>query len=173
MENFIANTNREIELPEYAWPIISARPPFGLGKRCVFLAAIVSSLALGNWYAPAHPSLELRIAASLTLIAAAAPTWLWLTGRDASVPFMPFFAMLYGCYYFVPLFILSAYRISGFGKWIPDASIAPAQWCALLALVMIYAGYYGPQRHLLAQLSPKPRLVWTRAASVKLFGILF
>lgn len=126
------------------------------------LGLLALSAAL-HLYAPGAPTLLQRLLASLIIIAAAVPTFLWLRGREPGVPFMPFWGLVYAGYYAVPVFLLERFsRAYYLSEVIADQYIERALMLALLGIVVTLVGYYGPFFRPVASLTPKLQLRWDR-----------
>lgn len=108
-----------------------------------FVALAFGLLAL-NLYAPASPTPTQRLIASLLLIAAAFPTWIWMNQKERAVPFLPLWAGLYGLYYALPVFSLEKFSRTAYIRTIiGEKFIATGLLYALLGLLFLYAGYFG------------------------------
>ncbi len=61
-----------------------------LGKAVTLAASIIIVLIALNLYAPGSPTVLERAFASAILASLALPVWLWMSGADPTIPFMPF-----------------------------------------------------------------------------------
>jgi hypothetical protein len=107
------------------------------------------------------------------MIVCALPSWLWLTGHDRALPFMPFLGMVVTVYYAAPLFLLRDYTTVWSRSPIPHLFVIYSLEVVLAGLLCTYAGYYGPLAALLSAIIPRPQMNWRRISNVKLSGLLF
>ena len=157
----------------YAALVRRAPGSFSFGRRLAFLAWLGALIAGLNLYAPANPTLGVRILASAAIALAALPTWLWLAGVDRNLPFMPFFGMVFSTYFIVPVFVLHDYRTLWSLADTPAPLIAAALRYILIGLACVMAGYYGPHHLLLAPALPRVTMRWRRVGPLKLAGAAF
>lgn len=140
-------------------------------QRWFSLALILILLAL-NVYAPAQPALIQRLLASLIIALAAVPTWLWLSGRDRGIPFLPFLAGIYALYYALPIFLLTKYSRAWYlTRIIPNSFLDQALALSLIGLGLLLLGYYGVHHRVLASVVPKVTMQWSDYGSVKLLAV--
>ena len=154
---------------------ITGRVPgsFTLSRRLAFIAGLAALICGLNLYAPAMPRLDARILASAAIALAALPTWLWLAGTDRSLPFMPFFGMVFSTYFTVPLFLVHDYRTIWSQADTPPRLIAAALGYTLVGLACVMAGYYGPHNLLIGRVMPRVGMRWRRVGVLRLAGAGF
>ena len=153
---------------------VSTRKPGagGLRQAVKLGATIVVVLLALNLYAPAPPTLWQRIFASAIIASVALPVWLWMSGADRSIPFMPFTALIFTYYFAVPVFLLKRYATGLFSPTIPEPYITIALGYSLLGLYSMYAGYYGPARWVFAPILPRFNLRWRDERAVRLVALV-
>src|ERR1700722_18348113 len=82
-----------------------------LGNFLKLVGSIALALIALNLYAPGSPTILERALASAILASIALPVWLWMSGADPSIPFMPFLTLVF-CYYFaLPVFLLRKFAV--------------------------------------------------------------
>ena len=146
---------------------------FSLRRRLGLVAGWAVFIGAANCFCLGYPTLTERVLASTILACCALPSWLWLTRFDNSAPLMPFWAIVFGTWYGLPFFLLRHFRLHVLGPSIPPSFLEHALWMSLLGLAAVYAGYYGPHRHLLEAVVPKFEFEWPRLSMVKASGISF
>lgn len=105
--------------------------------------ATAATLVAANAYAPGQPTINQRLLASMIVVLAVLPAWLWLRGRDLAVPFLPAFAAIYALYYAMAVFLRERYTLARHvASPIMDAELDLALWLGLLGLVAVLAGYW-------------------------------
>jgi hypothetical protein len=102
----------------------------------------------------------------------ALPVWLWMSGADRSIPFMPFATLIFAYYFALPVFLLKRYATGLFSATIPEHYITIALGYSLLGIYCMFAGYYGPARWLFAPVLPRFNLRWRDERSVRLVALV-
>jgi hypothetical protein len=143
-----------------------------LGKALKLLAATAIVLIALNLYAPAAPTILQRVFASAILASLALPVWLWMSGVDRAIPFMPFLTLIFTYFYALPAFLLSKYTTGLFGRPVGDDFITLALGYSLLGLYCMFAGYYGPARLLFTPMLPRLNLQWRNERVVRLAALM-
>ena len=143
-----------------------------LGKALKLLAAVAIALIALNLYAPASPTILERVFASAILASLALPVWLWMSGADRTIPFMPFLTLIFAYYYALPVFLLHRYTTGLFRPPIAGHFITLALGYSLLGLYCMLAGYYGPARWLFAPILPRLNLQWRDERVVRLVALM-
>jgi hypothetical protein len=152
------------------WYATVSRPRPGsasLGKALKLAASVVVALIALNLYAPGSPTLLERVLASAIIASLALPVWLWMSGADPTIPFMPFLTMVFAYYFALPVFLLKHYAVEMFKPPIPAHYIELALEYSLLGLYCLFAGYYGPAKWLFAPILPRFNLQWRNLRVVK------
>jgi hypothetical protein len=152
------------------WYAIVSMPRPGsatLAKAVKLAASVVVGLIALNLYAPGSPTLLERVLASATIASLALPVWLWMSGADPTIPFMPFLTMVFAYYFALPVFLLRNYAVGMFKPPIPAPYIELALEYSLLGLYCLFAGYYGPAKWLFAPILPRFNLQWRNLRVVK------
>jgi hypothetical protein len=145
------------------WYAIVSMPRPGsatLGKAMKLAGSVIVALIALNLYAPASPTILERVLASAILASLALPVWLWMSGADPTVPFMPFLTMVFVYYFALPVFLLRRYSVEMFKPPVPAQYIELALEYSLLGLYCLFAGYYGPAKWLFAPILPRFNLQW-------------
>ncbi len=120
---------------EWYSAVVTPRPgSASLGKALKLLAAVAIALSALNLYAPAPPTILERIFASAILASLALPVWLWMSGADRTIPFMPFLTLIFAYYYALPVFLLKRYATGLFKPPIAEQFITLALGYSLLGL---------------------------------------
>jgi len=132
----------------------------------LFGATAIALIAL-NLYAPGAPTLLERVFASATLASAALSVWLWMSGEDRTIPFMPFLTLIFAYYFALPLFLLRKFATGMFRPPVPEHYITLALGYSLLGLYCMFAGYYGPAKWLFTPILPRLNLQWRDTRVVK------
>ncbi len=161
--------------PDGEWyaRITTPRPgSASLGKALKLLAAFAIALIALNLYAPASPTILERVFASAILASLALPVWLWMSGADRMIPFMPFLTLMFTYYYALPVFLLHRYVTGLFHPPVADHFITLALGYSLLGLYCMFAGYYGPARWLFAPILPRLNLQWRDERVVRLVALM-
>ncbi len=143
----------------------------GLRQGVKLGATIAVALIALNLYAPAPPTLWQRIFASAIIASVALPVWLWMSGADRSIPFMPFATLIFAYYFALPVFLLKRYATGLFTATIPAPYITIALGYSLLGLYCMFAGYYGPARWVFAPILPRFNLRWRDERAVRLAAL--
>lgn len=155
---------RRLVLP-YASPIFSR-------KTRIFIGIVGIGILSLNLYAPAEPNILERLLASLIIIIALVPTFLWLSGREHGIPFLTFFGAIYIFYYALPVFLLEKYSRAYYIPFtIPHIFIQQALLYALIGLGALYLGYYNPIHVRLAKILPKISFNWNPISHVRYVGL--
>ena len=153
----------------------SARPRPGsasLGKALKLAASVVVALIALNLYAPGAPTVLERVFASAILASLALPVWLWMSGADRTIPFMPFLTLVFAYYFALPVFLLRKFAVEVFKPPIPEHYITLALGYSLLGLYCLFAGYYGPAKWLFAPILPRFNLQWRDLRVVKMVALM-
>ncbi len=161
--------------PDDEWyaRITTPRPgSASLGKALKLLAAVAIALIALNLYAPASPTILERVFASAILASLALPVWLWMSGADRTIPFMPFLTLMFAYYYALPVFLLHRYATGLFKPPVAEHFITLALGYSLLGLYCMFAGYYGPARWLFAPILPRFNLQWRDERVVRLVALM-
>ena len=142
------------------------------GKALKLLGAVAIALIALNLYAPATPTILERVFASAILASLALPVWLWMSGVDRTIPFMPFLTLNFTYYFALPVFLLKHYVIGLFKPPIAPHFITLALGYSLLGLYCMFAGYYGPARWLFAPILPRFNLQWRDERVVRMVALM-
>jgi len=142
-----------------------------LGQAMKLAAWVAVALIALNLFAPGAPTLLERVFASAILASLALPVWLWMSGADRSIPFMPFLTMVFAYYFALPLFLLRKFAVGMFKPPIPSHYIELALGYSLLGLYCMFAGYYGPARWLFTPILPRFNMQWRDLRVVKLVAL--
>jgi hypothetical protein len=129
-------------------------------KTALVLFAVVTIVAL-NAYAPAQPTLIMRLLASFLIVLACVPVWLWTSGKDKRMPLLPFIAFLYCMYYALPIFVMQRYSLNWYSRsTIPEPCLEYALLLACIGWMATLAGYYCPFPRRFMSLVPRIQLHW-------------
>ena len=142
-----------------------------LGKAVKLVAWVVIALVALNLYAPGSPTIAERAFASAILASLAVPVWLWMSGMDRTIPFMPFLTLVFAYNFALPVFLIRTFAIGLFKPAIPEHYITLALGYSLLGLYCMFAGYYGPARLVFAPILPRFNLRWSNLGAVKLVAV--
>ncbi|MGB8411460.1 MAG: hypothetical protein WCE23_01415 [Candidatus Binatus sp.] len=142
------------------------------GEALKLLAAFAIALIALNLYAPGAPTILERIFASAIIASLALPTWLWMSGADRTIPFMPFLTLMFIYSYALPVFLLRQYMTGLFRPPIAGHFITLALGYSLLGLYCMFAGYYGPARWLFAPILPRFNLQWRDERVVRMVALM-
>jgi hypothetical protein len=164
-------TPEAADAPSNWYQLVSPSEPYPLHKRLVLIGGLVSVLAFLNWYAPASPTMVLRVLASAIIVAGWYPSWRWLIGSDRGLPFAPLLGLIFPMYYAAPLLMAKRYTWN-FGPDIPEAWIVRALWFSLASLVLMLLGYYASSP-MLARVMPRARMSWSNVGHAKLISVIF
>jgi hypothetical protein len=143
-----------------------------LGKAVKLAASIVIALIALNLYALGSPTLLQRVYASAILASLALPVWLWMSGADRTIPFMPFLTLVFAYYFALPVFLLREFATGLFKPPVPEHYITLALGYSLLGLYCMFAGYYGPAKWLFGPILPRLNLQWRDTRVVKLVALI-
>ena len=143
-----------------------------LGKALKLAASVAVALIALNLYAPGSPTILERAFASAILASAALPVWLWMSGTDPTIPFMPFLTLVFVYYFALPVFLLRTFAIGLFKPPVPDYYITFALGYSLVGLYCMFAGYYGPAKWLFGPILPRFNLQWRDMRVVKVVGLI-
>ena len=132
---------------------------------------VVALIAL-NLYAPGSPTVLERPFASAILASVALPVWLWMSGADRTIPFMPFLTLIFAYYFSLPMFLLRKFAVEVLKPPIPKHYITLALGYSLLGLYCLFAGYYGPAKWLFAPILPRFNLQWRDLRVVKMIALM-
>jgi len=143
-----------------------------LGKLLKLFAALAIALIALNVYAPGSPTVLERAFASAILASLAFPVWLWMSGADRTIPFMPFLALVFAYYFALPVFLLRNFATGLFKPAIPEHYITVALGYSLVGLYCMFAGYYGPAKWLFAPILPRFNLQWRDVRVVKPIALM-
>ena len=157
------------------WYAIVSRPRPGsatLGKLLKLAASVVVGLIALNLYAPGSPTILERAFASAMVASLALPVWLWMSGADRTIPFMPFLTLVFVYYFALPVFLLRKFAVEMFKPPVPDHYITLALGYSLLGLYCLFVGYYGPVKWLFAPILPRFNLQWRNLRVVKLVALI-
>ena len=157
------------------WYALVSTPRLGsatLGKLLKLAASVVVGLIALNLYAPGSPTIVERVFASATVASLALPVWLWMSGADRTIPFMPFLTLVFVYYFALPVFLLRKFAVEMFKPPVPDHYITLALGYSLLGLYCLFAGYYGPAKWLFAPILPRFNLQWRNLRVVKLVALI-
>jgi hypothetical protein len=153
--------------------VTAPRPgPGGLGRALKLFTALAIGLIALNLYAPGSPTMLERVFASAILASLALPVWLWMSGADRTIPFMPFLTLVFIYYFALPVFLLRKFATGLFKPPVPEHYITLALGYSLLGLYCMFAGYYGPAKWLFAPILPRFNLQWRDARVVKLVALI-
>jgi hypothetical protein len=129
--------------------------------------SVVIALIALNLYAPGSPTLLQRAFASAILATLALPVWLWMSGADRTIPFMPFLTLVFAYYFALPVFLLKKFATGMFKAPVPEHYITLALGYSLVGLYCMFAGYYGPAKWLFGPILPRFNLQWRDMRAVK------
>ncbi|MGH7931813.1 MAG: hypothetical protein ACREQN_01465 [Candidatus Binataceae bacterium] len=146
---------------------------FGLPQRLIFLTALLVLLIALNLIAPAHLTPAERALGTAIVVLSAFPSWLWLSGRDRGIPFMPFYGMVFTAYFGIPIFAMQDFSVMWSSAPVPNDLVTRALELTVLGLLLVYLGYYGPQSLVLSELMPRASMRWKHAGTLKFWGIAF
>jgi hypothetical protein len=151
------------------YALVSAPRPgsASLGKAVKLAVSVVVALIALNLYAPGSPTLLERAFASAILASLALPVWLWMSGTDRTIPFMPFLTLVFAYYFALPVFLLKKFATGLFKPPIPEYYITLALAYSLVGLYCMFAGYYGPAKWLFGPILPRFNLQWRETRVVK------
>ena len=138
-----------------------------LGKAVTLAVSIVIVLIALNLYAPGSPTVLERAFASAILASLALPVWLWTSGADPTIPFMPFLTVIFAYNFALPVFLLRKFATGLFKPPIPEYYITLALGYSLVGLYCMFAGYYGPAKWLFRPILPRFNLQWRDLRAVK------
>jgi Chain length determinant protein len=141
-----------------------------LGRRILHVAAFGVGLLALNVLGPGKLKGEEAILASAILAVCAIPVFSWLWGLERNIPLMPFICMTYAMEFPLSLFFVPD-NIAGYAARPSDLISALSLVLAGLACALL--GYYGPQRRLLARLTPRFDLRWPNLQWAKIWGHVF
>ncbi len=161
--------------PGDEWYVLVSLPRPGsatLGNALMLAASVVVALVALNLWAPAPPTILERIFASAIVASIALPVWLWMSGADRTIPFMPFLTLVFAYYFALPVFLLRQYAVGMFKPPVPAPYIELALEYSLLGLYCLFAGYYGPAKWLFAPILPRFNLQWRDTRVVKLVALI-
>ncbi len=160
--------------PDNDWyaRVAAPRPSASLGKLLKLAGSITAVLIALNVYAPAPPTILERVFASAIVASIGLPLWIWMSGADRTIPFMPFLTLVFAYYFAIPVFLLRQYAVAMFKPPIPDHYIEIALGYSLLGLYCLFAGYYGPAKWLFAPILPRFNLQWRDARVVKIVALI-
>src|SRR5580704_3769755 len=139
----------------YALVSVSRPGSATLGKAVKLAAAVVVALIALNLYAPGSPTLLQRAFVSAMLASLALPVWLWMSGGDLTIPFMPFLTLVFAYYFALPVFLLKTFATGMFKAPVPEHYITLALGYSLVGLYCMFAGYYGPAKWLFGPILPR------------------
>lgn len=157
------------------WYAIVSTPRPGsatLGQALKLATSVAVGLIALNLYAPGSPTILERVFASAMVASLALPVWLWMSGADRTIPFMPFLTLVFVYYFALPVFLLRKFAVEMFKPPVPDHYITLALGYSLLGLYCLFAGYYGPAKWLFAPILPRFNLQWRNLRVVKLVGLI-
>ena len=137
------------------------------GKAVTLACSVVIALIALNLYAPGSPTLLQRAFASAILASLALPVWLWMSGADRTIPFMPFLTLVFAYYFALPVFLLKKFATEMFKAPVPEHYITLALGYSLVGLYCMFAGYYGPAKWLFGPILPRFNLQWRDMRAVK------
>jgi hypothetical protein len=137
------------------------------GKAVTLAGSVVIALIALNLYAPGSPTLLQRAFASAILASLALPVWLWMSGADRTIPFMPFLTLVFAYYFALPVFLLKKFATGMFKPPVPEHYITLALGYSLVGLYCMFAGYYGPAKWLFGPILPRFNLQWRDMRAVK------
>ncbi|MFZ0890306.1 MAG: hypothetical protein WA005_17845 [Candidatus Binataceae bacterium] len=167
---------REKGIAAFGWYEVVARPApgsFGLKQSIRLALGLILALIAANVLGHSAMNGAQRTLAIAIVVLSALPTWLWLSGVDRGHPFMMFMGILYAVYYAIPLFFMEDFTVGVYDVPITASHITAALWLALGGLLCMLAGYYGPQKWLIAAMVPKFGLRWSNPGALKFTAILF
>jgi hypothetical protein len=156
--------------PGDRWYALVSEPKPGcasLGKAVKMAASFAIVITALNLWAPGTPTVLDRVFASAIIASLALPLWLWTSGVDRTIPFMPFLTLVFVYYFALPVFLLRKFAIGLFKSPIPEHYITLALGYSLVGLYCLFAGYYGPAKWLFAPILPRFNLQWRDLRVVK------
>jgi hypothetical protein len=143
-----------------------------LAKAVKLVAAVAIGLVALNFFAPGSPTILERVFASVILASIALPVWLWMSGADPTIPFMPFLTLVFAYYFALPVFLMKKFATGLFRPPIPEHYITLALGYSLIGLYCMFAGYYGPAKWLFAPVLPRFNLQWREPRVVKTVALI-
>jgi hypothetical protein len=138
-----------------------------LSKAVKLAGSVLVALIALNLYAPGSPTLLERVFASAMLASLALPVWVWMSGADRTIPFMPFLTLVFAYYFALPVFLLKNFATGLFKPPVPEHYITLALGYSLVGLYCMFAGYYGPAKWLFEPILPRFNLQWRDMRAVK------
>ncbi len=167
-------TPRSFGLPETWYGVVAGPHSDRLSRRRILFGVGLTALVFAlNLLAPANPTALQRVLASLIILLALVPTWLWISGRAKGVPFLLFFGSIYAFYYAFPIFLLDKYaRNYYFSTPILGSFVEQGLLLALGGLALLFLGYYGPRERYFTHLVPALDMQWRDYGAARMLGII-
>ena len=167
-------TIRSQLLPTDWFPLIGPRP----GRRSLsqhpltmLLWFALFMLALNLWGEAPLTAAE-RLLVNLTALFCALPIFLWLSGADKGIAFMPLYGFVFGLYYAFPMLLMRRVDQSPAGGTFDDSTLVKTFVLILMGFVMLLAGYYSAGFLLRRRRSFGFALRWRNCGSIKLWAIV-
>ena len=163
------------QYPDSEWYALVSTPRPGsssLGKAVKLFGSFAVVLVALNFYAPGAPTILERAYASAILASVAISVWLWMSGADPTIPFMPFLTLVFAYYFALPVFLLRKFTTGLFKAPVPEHYITLALGYSLVGLYCMFAGYYGPAKWLFGPILPRFNLQWRDIRVVKRVALI-
>src|SRR5260370_19165236 len=163
------------QYPDSEWYALVSTPRPGsssLGKAVKLFGSFAVVLVALNFYAPGSPTILERVFASAILASLALSVWLWMSGADPTIPFMPFLTLVFAYYFALPVFLLRKFITGLFKAPVPDHYITLALGYSLVGLYCMFAGYYGPAKWLFGPILPRFNLQWSDLRVVRRVALI-
>jgi len=136
-------------------------------RLALWVAGIIIAL---NLYAPAEPSLLVRVLGSAIILVSAFAVWLWTVGYDRYTAFVPLMAVIYSIHFALPVFVFMAYIFQLGGEVVSEVYVERALALALAGLICTLAGYYLVALTTLRDHLPKFKMQWRPQGGLELWA---
>jgi hypothetical protein len=136
-------------------------------RSALWVAGIIIAL---NLYAPAEPSLLVRVLGSAIILVSAFAIWLWTVGYDRYTAFVPILTVIYSIHFALPVFTFMAYIFSLGGEVVGEVYVEQALALALAGLICTLAGYYLVTLTTLRDRLPKFKMQWRPQGGLELWA---
>jgi hypothetical protein len=109
-------------------------------RAWLFVVLCLGAIGLLNVFATNTASTVQRLLASLVIGVSLVPACVYLYRREANIPYLPIWGVIYGIYYGLPIFILDDFRM----RLMPlsDAAITDALLVALIGAGLLFIAFY-------------------------------
>jgi hypothetical protein len=119
-------------------------PPLGQTFRVLVYASPFLAVAVLNLFARPELDPMLRLVASVVCFIAFLPAVFHIRDQKTGLPFMPLYALLFSCYYGIPVFLDYEFSLPAYDISLTDSSVTDAMLVILLGLVCLLVGFYLP-----------------------------